>query len=114
MFVRLTGCQSCFANTFMLGITHFFILAMLIGTTFTELDRAWGSQGQHKAKPLGFIFSHTFQLIRMKIDVGMMVDAIKFYILILVLLTLTLNQGYRNARKQELVRQLYQFFSCFG
>ena len=28
-----------------------------------------GSQGQRKIKPIGFIFSHTFHLIRMKFDV---------------------------------------------
>ena len=32
-------------------------------TTFTDLDLAWGSQGQCKAKSIGFIFSHTYQLI---------------------------------------------------
>ena len=67
----------------MLDITHqlfdqnFFILAMLIGTidfyhfiwAFTDLDFGWGSQGQCKAKPAGFIFSHIFRLIRMKFDV---------------------------------------------
>ena len=31
-----------------------------------------GSQGQCKAKPIGFIFSHTFHMIRMKFDVVMM------------------------------------------
>ena len=30
----------------------------------TTLTMACGSQGQRKAKPSGFIFSHTFQLIR--------------------------------------------------
>ena len=45
-----------------------FILAMLIGTTdlyryihyyhFTHLDFGWESQGQCKAKPVGFIFLH--------------------------------------------------------
>ena len=39
-----------------------------INTTFTDLDLGWGSQGQRKAKPLGFIFFHNFQLIRMKYD----------------------------------------------
>ena len=37
-------------------------------TTFTDLDLGSGSQGQCKAKPVGFIFSHIFQLIRMKYD----------------------------------------------
>ena len=40
-------------------------------TTFTDLDLAWGSQGQCKAKHNGFIFSHTFHLIRMKFIVVM-------------------------------------------
>ena len=51
---------------------------MLIGTidfcyytTFTDLDLAWGSQGHCVPKPVGFIFSHTFHLIRMKSDVVM-------------------------------------------
>ena len=37
-------------------------------TAFIYLNLAWGSQGQHKIKPIGFIFSHTFHLIRMKYD----------------------------------------------
>ena len=40
-------------------------------TTFTDLYLAWVSQGQGKAKPLGFIFLHTFNLIRMKFCVAM-------------------------------------------
>ena len=38
-------------------------------TTFSDLDLSWGSQSQRKAKPVGFIFSHTFQLIWMKSDI---------------------------------------------
>ena len=34
---------------------------------FTDLDLAWGLQGQHKAKTFGLIFSHTSELIRMKL-----------------------------------------------
>ena len=34
-------------------------------TTFSDLDRGWGSLGQHKAKPVCFIFSHTVQLSEM-------------------------------------------------
>ena len=30
--------------------------------TLSVFGHGWGSQGQHKAKPVGFIFSHTFQL----------------------------------------------------
>ena len=55
----------------------FFIPAIHIGTidfyhfisTFTDLGHCCRSQGQCKAKPLGFIFSHTFQLIRRKFDI---------------------------------------------
>ena len=35
---------------------------------FTDLDLAWGSQGQSKAKPLGFIYLHTYQFIRVKFE----------------------------------------------
>ena len=38
-------------------------------TAFTDLDCVYGSHGEHKAKPVGFIFSHTFHLIRMKFHV---------------------------------------------
>ena len=38
---------------------------------FPDLDLTWGSQGQHETKPIGFIFSHTFPLVRMKFDVVM-------------------------------------------
>ena len=38
-------------------------------TTFTDLDICWGSQGNCKAKPLSFNFSHVFQLIRVKFDI---------------------------------------------
>ena len=40
-------------------------------TAFTDLDLALWSPDQHKAKLIGFIFSHTFRLIRMKFDVAM-------------------------------------------
>ena len=36
-------------------------------TVFSDFDLDWRSQSQHKAKPTGFIFSHTFELIRMKL-----------------------------------------------
>ena len=51
-------------------------------TTFAYLDFVWGSQGQSKAKPLGFTFSHFFQLIRMKFD--MVLQQFKFNFLILL------------------------------
>ena len=71
-------------------------------TTFTDLG--WGSQTQHKAKRISFSFSYIFNLIEMKFDMvmkefklnilrilnGLMIDTNKFYILILVYLTLVL------------------------
>ena len=38
--------------------------------TFSDLDLYWGSNCQWKAKSVGLIFSHSFQLIRMKIWCG--------------------------------------------
>ena len=38
---------------------------------FTDLDLAGGSRVQHTAKPVCFIFSHTFHMVRIKIDVVM-------------------------------------------
>ena len=38
-------------------------------TTLSDLDLLWGSQGQHKAEPVGSSFLHTFKLIRMKFSV---------------------------------------------
>ena len=76
------GQPSCMAKTLMLDITcklfyrflfqtrharHHWLLSIPI--TFTDLDFARTSQGQRKAKPLGFIFSHTFELIRIDFDV---------------------------------------------
>ena len=43
----------------------------IFNITFTDLDIAWGSLGQLKAKPIGLVFSHTSQLIRMKFDAVM-------------------------------------------
>ena len=91
------------AKTVMLDKTHklfnqiFFIPAMLVGAIdfddfvpFTDLDLAWGSHGQHRAKPSGFIFSHTFHLIRIEFDV--VVKQFKLNILRL-LVNKTLIQG---------------------
>ena len=62
-------------------VSHFFIPAMLIGTidpttlftSFSVLDIGLGSQGQRKVKKksIGFIFTYTFQPIRMKLYVVM-------------------------------------------
>ena len=65
---------------------------MLIGTidflpldiTFTDLELSWASQGLRKAKLLGFIFSQSFQLIMIKID--LVLDQLRLNILIVCLL----------------------------
>ena len=76
--VRPAGWPPCMARTVALDITQpdLLIPAMLIGAIdfshFIPLSQtltlAWGHK-VCKAKPLGFIFSHTFQLIRIKFDV---------------------------------------------
>ena len=75
-----------------------FIPTMLIGTNdfhhfSLAVDVGLGSQGQHKAKPVCFIFSHTFQLIRMKYGVRL-----KQFRLIMLLL-----QWMRRRKKRLLV-----------
>ena len=50
------------------------------------------------------IHSDIYESIWFKL--GLMTDTVELYILILVLLTLTLIQGHRSARKQKLWRQL--------
>ena len=87
--------SSCMAKALMFDIVHIFrpnlfIPVMLIGTIdfyyfipLTDLDLAWVSQDQCKAKPLGFIFSYTFQLIRMKFII--VLKQFKLNILILLL-----------------------------
>ena len=60
-----------------------------IYTAFTNHDFARGTQGQRKAKPIGYIFLHTFQLIRLKFDLVM--KQLKLNIL-----RLLLNKSYWN------------------
>ena len=52
-------------------------------TIFSGLDLGRVSHGQHKAKPLGFIFSHTFQLNEIKF--GMIIKQFKLNVLGLLL-----------------------------
>ena len=79
---QLAGQPSCVVKTLTLYITcklcnHIFHGMLILTdysllpfyTTFTMLDLARGSQGQGKTKPLFFIFSQTFQLIRMQFEV---------------------------------------------
>ena len=37
----------------------------------TSVFLLWGSEGQQKAKPVRFIFSHTFELYGMKVGMAM-------------------------------------------
>ena len=60
-------------------------------TTLTDLDLAWGSQSRGKIKPIGFIFSHNCDLIRMKFDVVM--KQFKLNILRLLLSKIYWNKG---------------------
>ena len=62
----------------------FFIPAMLIGTidftfytAFNDLNLAWGSQGQHKAKLIAYIFSNTSHLMRVKFEIDVMMKQFK-------------------------------------
>ena len=68
-------CESC-SSGWMLDIAHLPCLYYrhhwhLPFYTFPDFDLAWGSQGQRRVKPAGFIFSqsHSFHLTRMKFDV---------------------------------------------
>ena len=62
-------------------------------TTCTDFYLALESQGQCKAKPIGFIFLHTFHLTRMKFDVVMKQCRLN----ILRLLMSKISWFYRNS-----------------
>ena len=51
--------------------------------SFSDLDVCWWSRGELKANPLGCIFSHTLQLIRMKLDMMLKQFTLTFLILLL-------------------------------
>ena len=72
-------------------------------TTFTDLDLGWLSQGQRKAKPLSFIFTHIFQLIRMKFDVVLtqfqVLKKSRSYFWMSVNVTKALDTGVQTASK---------------
>ena len=57
--------------------------------------------------------SHVYESIWFK--VGMMIDTIELYILILTLLILTLIQGHRSTKKKKVLFQLsHKVFTLFG
>ena len=60
-------------------------------TTFTDLEFVWGSQDEHKVKPIGILFWHTFQLLRIKFD--MVMKQFKLNILGLPLRKISGNKG---------------------
>ena len=78
---------------------HHWVLSFC--TIVTYLNLGWRSQGQRKARSPGFFFSHTFQLIRMKVD--MVLKHFKLNSLILFLSDILWKQG-----KQLLFYWLYQ------
>ena len=72
--------------------------AMLIGTDFltsidhfSDLDFGWGITISAESKHVEFIILHTFQLVRMKLDVVM--KQFKFNILVLFLSKIFLAKG---------------------
>ena len=58
-----------FSNTFFSYLSCFLAhLTLPLYAIFDDLDLGWRSEGQHRAKPVGFIFLRTLQLMRMKFD----------------------------------------------
>ena len=58
--------QTCQPNSFIPAKHHW---TLPVHTTCRGIDFGWGSQDQWKAKPFGFMFLYTSQLISMKFDV---------------------------------------------
>ena len=90
-------------------LPNLFIPDMLIGTstiqfgTFTDLDLAWWSHGQRKAKHFGFIFSHTFHVNKMKFN--MVLKQCKLNIPILFLRKIQWNKG-NNCCSTDIIKEL--------
>ena len=59
--------------------------------SLSDLDCGWGSEGQQKAKHFGFIFSHTFHLIR--VEFAVVLKKIKLNFLVLLLIEVYLMKG---------------------
>ena len=78
-----------------------------IYTTFSDFDFGWGSQSQWKAKPVSFILSHTFQLIRIKL-----VEVLKQFELNCQVLLL--SEFYWSEGKYMLFYWLHQKDFTFG
>ena len=104
-------------------LPNVFIPAMLIGTIdfyhfmpFTlTLTLPWG-QAQHEAKSIGFIFSHTFHLIRMKFDVVLKQFKMNFMSLLLSnICVLGVHKGnscyFIDYSKQNLLLACIQMFT---
>ena len=88
---------------------HYWLTAFY--TTFTDLDLAWESQGQPKAKPIGFTFFHTFHLIRMKF--GVVMKQLKLNILWLFLSKICLNKENKCFSTDCIKKLLYSHaFGC--
>ena len=80
---------------------HHWLIPVYI--TFTDLNLDLGLQGQHKAKPLSFILSYTFQLIRMKTD--LVLKQFKLNILILFLSEIWWIMG-NNCRFSDCIKTI--------
>ena len=122
--VHPAGWPSCFAKNFSVGhftqtvkliffhtchaYMHHWLL--LFYTTFTDLDLAWGSHGQHEANTVGFIFLHIFHLFRMKFDVVR--NQFKLNILRLLLSKICWNKG-NNCCFADCVKKHQQYWHAF-
>ena len=73
---------------------------------FTDLDLTFGSQGQHEAKPVSFIFSHTFHLIKLKFDV--VIKQFMLNIVKVLLSKICRNKG-NNCCCTGYVKRIYTF-----
>ena len=89
---------------------------LLFYTTFTDPDLGWGSLHQCKVKLLDFIFSHTFQLIRLKFD--LVLKQFKLHILILLLIQIWWNEGndccFTDLKKMLRLACIWTFLTQFG
>ena len=55
-------------NTLTLAVFVLVTYIATFNTTFGDLEYGLGSQGEHKAEPVCFIFSYTFQVDGLKFD----------------------------------------------
>ena len=69
LFANSWHCAQAFQwDSFISAIAVWHCWSLSLYTTFSECDLAWRWQGQWKAKPTGFLFLYTSQLMRMKFE----------------------------------------------